>query len=86
MAVSPIQAAQRLRGAAVDGRLEALAGVHGLSLVVMFGSASRDQDEGQRAAAGHRMDATPGSGADGGESITPRRLDPPIVRLHAAQW
>ncbi|MGH3898823.1 MAG: nucleotidyltransferase family protein [Pseudonocardiaceae bacterium] len=45
MAVSPIDAAQRLRGAAVDGRLEALAKVHGLSLVVLFGSASRGQHD-----------------------------------------
>ncbi|MGH3871726.1 MAG: hypothetical protein ACRDSR_09470 [Pseudonocardiaceae bacterium] len=43
MAVSPLNAAQRLRGAAFDGRLEALAEVHDLSLVVMFGSASRGQ-------------------------------------------
>jgi hypothetical protein len=41
VAVSPLDAAHRLRGAAVDGRLEALADAHGLSLVVMFGSAAR---------------------------------------------
>ncbi|MGH3939851.1 MAG: hypothetical protein ACRDTG_14725 [Pseudonocardiaceae bacterium] len=45
VAVSPIDAARRLRCAAVDGRLEALAEVHGLSLVVMFGSASRGQPD-----------------------------------------
>ncbi len=45
VAVSPIDAARRLRGAAVDGRLEALAEVHGLSLVVMVGSASRGQPD-----------------------------------------
>lgn len=41
VAVSPLDAARRLRDAAVDGRLEALAEMHGLSLIVMFGSASR---------------------------------------------
>jgi hypothetical protein len=43
--VSPLDAARRLRGAAVDGRLEALAEMHDLSLVVMFGSASRGQPD-----------------------------------------
>ncbi|HEX4101670.1 MAG: nucleotidyltransferase domain-containing protein [Pseudonocardiaceae bacterium] len=45
MAVSPLDAAHRLRGAAVDGRLEALADAYGLSLVVMFGSAARGQPD-----------------------------------------
>lgn len=43
--VSPLDAARRLRGAAIDGRLAALAEVHGLSLVVLFGSASRGQPD-----------------------------------------
>lgn len=43
VAGSPIDAARRLRSAAIDGRLEALAEAHDLSLVVMFGSASRGQ-------------------------------------------
>ncbi|HET9254388.1 MAG TPA: nucleotidyltransferase domain-containing protein [Pseudonocardiaceae bacterium] len=41
----PIGAARRLREAAVDGRLEALAEAHGLSLVVLFGSASRGEPD-----------------------------------------
>ncbi len=45
VAVSPIDAARRLRDAAVDGRLDAVAEVHGLSLVVVFGSASRGQPD-----------------------------------------
>lgn len=45
VAIRPFDAAHRLRSAAVDGRLEALADVHGLSLVVMFGSASRGQPD-----------------------------------------
>ncbi|PZS35735.1 MAG: hypothetical protein DLM61_01475 [Pseudonocardiales bacterium] len=45
VAVSPADAAHRLRSAAVDGRLDALADVHSLSLVVMFGSASRGQPD-----------------------------------------
>ena len=45
VAVSPVDAAHRLRSAAVDGRLEALADAHGLSLVVLFGSASRGQPD-----------------------------------------
>ncbi|PZS37848.1 MAG: hypothetical protein DLM62_16950, partial [Pseudonocardiales bacterium] len=45
VAVSPVGAAHRLRSAAVDGRLEALADAHSLSLVVMFGSASRGQPD-----------------------------------------
>ncbi|MDQ2788310.1 MAG: nucleotidyltransferase domain-containing protein [Actinomycetota bacterium] len=45
MAISPLDAAHRLRNAAVDGRLEALADLHALSLVVMFGSASRGQPD-----------------------------------------
>jgi predicted nucleotidyltransferase len=75
VAVSPADAAHRLGSAAVDGRLEALADAHGLSLVVMFGSAARGQPDArdldiavgarQRAAAGHRMDAAPGSRVDG---------------------
>lgn len=40
VAVTPVDAARRLRAAALDGRLEDLAGAHGLSLVVLFGSAS----------------------------------------------
>ena len=43
--ISPIDAARRLQCAAVDGRLEALAEMHDLSLVVMFGSASRGQPD-----------------------------------------
>ncbi|MDQ2882032.1 MAG: nucleotidyltransferase domain-containing protein [Actinomycetota bacterium] len=45
MAISPLDAAHRLRSAAVDGRLEDLADLHALSLVVMFGSASRGQPD-----------------------------------------
>jgi predicted nucleotidyltransferase len=45
VAVTPADAAHQLRSAADDGRLEALADVHGLSLVVMFGSASRGQPD-----------------------------------------
>jgi len=41
VAINPLDAAQRLRHAAVDGRLEALAEMHGISLVVLSGSASR---------------------------------------------
>ncbi|HEY3894066.1 MAG TPA: nucleotidyltransferase domain-containing protein [Pseudonocardiaceae bacterium] len=41
----PIDAARRLRAAAVDGRLEDLAEAHGLSLIVMFGSAARGQPD-----------------------------------------
>lgn len=43
--ISPIDAAQQLSAAAVDGRLEALAEAHDLSLVVRFGSASRGQPD-----------------------------------------
>ncbi|MGH3770602.1 MAG: nucleotidyltransferase family protein [Pseudonocardiaceae bacterium] len=45
VAGTPLDAARRLRDAAVDGRLETLADHHGLSLVVLFGSASRDQPD-----------------------------------------
>ncbi|HVE95388.1 MAG TPA: nucleotidyltransferase domain-containing protein [Pseudonocardiaceae bacterium] len=45
MVISPIDAAQQLSAAAADGRLEALAEGHDLSLVVMFGSASRGQPD-----------------------------------------
>lgn len=43
--VSPLDAARRLGDAAADGRLETLAEAHGLSLVVMFGSASRGEPD-----------------------------------------
>lgn len=45
VAISPVDAAHRLRSAAVDGRLNALADAHSLSLVVLFGSASRGQPD-----------------------------------------
>ncbi len=45
LGAAPLGAAQRLRDAAVDGRLEALAERHDLALVVMFGSASRGQPD-----------------------------------------
>jgi predicted nucleotidyltransferase len=40
-----MKAAKRLRNAAVDGRLDALAEAHDLSLVVLFGSASRGEPD-----------------------------------------
>lgn len=55
VAASALDAARQLRGAAVDGCLEALAEIHGLSLVVMFGSASRSQPDA------HDLDVAVGS-------------------------
>lgn len=58
VAVSPLGAARRLRSAAVDGRLEALAELHDLALVVMFGSASRGEPDARD------LDVAVGSRAD----------------------
>ncbi len=63
VAVSPILAAQRLRSAAVEGRLASLAEMHSLSLVVLFGSASRGDPDA------HDLDVAVGSCARSGLDV-----------------
>lgn len=62
---SPLEAARRLRDAAADGRLDALAETYDLALIVLFGSASRGRPDA------HDLDVAIGSrGRAGLDMIT----------------
>ncbi len=88
VAISPVDAAHRLRSA-VDGRLEALADAHRLSLVVLFGGESRGQPDardldiavGARARTGLDVVAVICALMDlAGTDRVDLRLDPSIVQ------